>query len=357
MNPVIVGAGPVGCYFAKKLIEKEIKPIILEEHKEVGKPLHCTGIVSPRLLNIINLPKDIILNKPDKLHIFSKNNDCIVNGNALVINRIKFDKFLAKGLNVKLNTRFLSYERKNKEIIVKTNKGNIKTKLLVIANGASSNIINDKNDFIIGIQARIKMKHDNSVEMHFGYIPDFFAWVVPEGKSIFRIGLAGRFPVKYFNSFVKKFKGKIINKQAGLIPMYYPKKFYDDNVIAIGDSAGQVKATTGGGIVTGLLSAEIAANAVIKAYKENDFSSGFWRKNYYNIWKKTVGKELKMHYLIRKALNKFNEKDYDKLVNFAKENKFLFEKYGDMDFPTRYFFKLLKPKNIGFMLRFLSCLI
>lgn len=353
MNPVIIGAGPVGCYFAKKILEKKINPVILEEHKEIGKPLHCTGIVSPRLLKIIKLPKNIILNQPNKLHLFSKNKDCTINGNAVVIDRIKFDKYLASGLNIKFNTKFLSYEKKGKEIIVKTNKGKIKTSLLVAANGAKSNIVKNNKNFITGLQARIKTKHENIVEMHFNYVHDFFAWVVPEGKNVFRIGLASKKPKKYFDSFIKKFGGKIINKQAGLIPIYYPNKFYEDNMIAIGDAAGQVKAVSGGGIITGLLSSEIAAKSVVKAYKEKNFDSGFWKKNYYNIWKKTVGKELKIHFLIRRALNKFNEKDYDKLIDFIKENKFLFEKYGDMDFPTRYFFKLFKIKNFGFFLRFL----
>ena len=122
--------------------------------------MHCTGILSPRLLKIIKIPKEIILNQPNKLNLFSKNKHCTINGNAIVIDRSKFDKFLARNLNIKLNTKFLSYKKKGKEIIIKTNKGKIKTNLLIAANGAKSNIIKNNKKFITGIQARIKTKHN-----------------------------------------------------------------------------------------------------------------------------------------------------------------------------------------------------
>ena len=53
----------------------------------------------------------------------------------------------------------------------------------------------------------------------------------------------------------------------------------------MGEAAGLVKTTTGGGIYYGLISAEIASNIIKDAFKKNDFSAKFLSK-YEKQWKK-----------------------------------------------------------------------
>ena len=45
MEIVIVGAGPTGCYTAQLLKKYGFKTRIIEEHREVGKPVSCAGLV------------------------------------------------------------------------------------------------------------------------------------------------------------------------------------------------------------------------------------------------------------------------------------------------------------------------
>ena len=49
---IIVGAGPVGCYAASLLAEKN-KVIVLEEHAKPGLPIQCTGIVTNNIYSFI----------------------------------------------------------------------------------------------------------------------------------------------------------------------------------------------------------------------------------------------------------------------------------------------------------------
>jgi len=43
---VVVGAGPTGCYAARQLARLGYEVLVLEEHTEIGEPVHCTGIIS-----------------------------------------------------------------------------------------------------------------------------------------------------------------------------------------------------------------------------------------------------------------------------------------------------------------------
>ena len=49
---LIVGGGPAGAAVAKGLSKNGFSVIIVEEHREIGRPVQCSGLVSPRVLEI-----------------------------------------------------------------------------------------------------------------------------------------------------------------------------------------------------------------------------------------------------------------------------------------------------------------
>jgi flavin-dependent dehydrogenase len=63
----IIGAGPVGCYTGYLLAKAGKKVQIFEEHKEIGIPIQCTGIVTKDIFNFINYNKKIFINKLEKV--------------------------------------------------------------------------------------------------------------------------------------------------------------------------------------------------------------------------------------------------------------------------------------------------
>jgi len=105
---------------------------------------------------------------------------------------------------------------------------------------------------------------------------ELFGWIIPEGKGIFRIGMAcSQNLVKNFRFFLKKIKIKIsqkIDQQGGLIPYGMMNKIAFNNMLLLGDSGCQVKATTGGGIINILTAAKYAANCIKKCIKIDNFS-------------------------------------------------------------------------------------
>ena len=97
--------------------------------------------------------------------------------------------------------------------------------------------------------------------------------------------------------------------QAGTIPVYHPKqKLNKENCYLLGDAAGYVKATTLGGLVPALKQAEILVDCV----KNN--------KDYQKECR-VLAKRLKLHLILRNILDKFSNKDWDRLVTYIKQPK------------------------------------
>ncbi len=312
----IIGGGPVGCFLAWKLAEKGADAHVFEEHASIGKPVQCTGILTKEINKIIDIDERYVVNRLSKVNVYSKKAFSEFDVEDIVIDRAKFDKDIAKkakkaGAKIHLNCKFLGIEKD--ELIIKSNKRKKKVKADVIvgADGPLSEVAKSaglygKRDFYVGMQARVKGKFDDHYEVYLGSIaPGFFAWVVPESDGIARIGVAGKkYSSKVFKRFlkVKKIDKKdILDKQAGLIPIWKKLKLYKNNVFLAGDAGMQVKATTGGGIVSGLKAAEKLAECIVKG---DDYGKAV----------RHIEKELWLHSKIRGFLNRFSDKDYDKLV-------------------------------------------
>ena len=343
---MIIGAGPIGSNTAFRL--RELDPLVIESRKTVGFPVHCTGLVSNKLRDLTPYPDDIILNRVRGARLFSSGKSVTLDAGRVmadVIDRALYDKWMHErsGADTVLGEKFLRYESGS----VVTSKRSYKSPLVIDCSGAKSGLL--------GVQAVVKLKRElDFVELHFSDCPGFFAWVVPTGDGFCRVGLANNDkPMDRLKLFLKKVgAGRVFEYNAGLIPMYV-NDFVFDNFIKCGDSAGQVKAVSGGGLVTGVMSSNVMCDAVFKSFKRGDWSKNFFVNNYFKPWKKVVGKELGMHQLARRFLDRC---DYDELLGFIERNKILFESKGDMDFLGGLLKSVVKPSNIKFLLKSLLTL-
>ena len=354
----IVGAGPAGSYLGYLLAQQGKEVQILEDHNTVGSPVQCTGIVTHSIEKFFKLKNEVIAKKLNKVVVVSKNNKISVNVDEIVMWRDKFDQFVANmardaGAEILLNHQFLGFNGKQ-SIKVKDKKNNktkeLKMDIIVGADGPYSSVakaanINSNSKNYIGIQAKVKLSMDTTAfETHFGSdFPNFFGWCVPESEDTVRLGI-GCFEnaQKYFYKFLKERTGKkdILCWESGLIPLYNPKRpLQKDNIYLIGDAATQVKATTGGGIIPSLKAAQTLCDCIINS------------KDYNKEFKKQSGRELFLHLKIRNVLNKFSDKDYDKLLNLMNKDKVrkVLKKY-DRDTPIPLVTNLLikEPRFLYF---------
>ncbi len=87
----------------------------------------------------------------------------------------------------------------------------------------------------------------------------------------------------------------------------------------VGDAAGQVKPTTGGGIYHGLLCADIAADTLHQALK-GDNLSGKTLANYQRRWRKKLGRELEIGYYARKFYERLSDRQVDRIFDLIKSH-------------------------------------
>ena len=125
-----------------------------------------------------------------------------------------------------------------------------------------------------------------------------------------------------------KFDGVKPSRSWG-VPLRPAERSSNNRVLMVGDAAGQVKPTTGGGIYYSMLSGDIAANVLSEALLRDSLSSsdlGIYDQE----WRRLLGRELKLGYLARTIYERLSTRDLEKILRLASSNG-LFEDTVDFD--------------------------
>jgi len=374
----IVGASIAGNYLSYLLSKTDLNVVVVEEHRDIGLPLQCAGIISQKISNLINLPNNIVKHRVQIAKLESPSGKFVeLSGNEhpYIIDRTALDKHFYMLAQSNPNVSFYLGEKVKSikilkkdfptSVLISTTKGMIKCKMLIGCDGPTSfvgSFLNVKNKLLYATQIRVNAQfNENKAILVFNpRWKELFGWIVPEGNNIYRIGIASSKQIKEnFNIFLKMlnidYKDKI-DQQGGLIPYGMMNKCAFNNILLLGDAAGQVKATTGGGIIMLITAAKIASECIQEAFKKNTFSQRFLKKNYELPCRASIGVQLKVHFLIRKILESLNADEFDIFFDIIKGNQIekIISIYGDMDFPRELAMKILKnPKVLKFLLKFL----
>jgi len=349
----VIGAGPAGCIAAREAARRNLNVAVFEEHEEVGARLKCSGLLSKMGLESLGVDyKKAILNRIYGARVYSpsldKMNIICRDVKAFVIDRKKFDTACAD-----------EAERCGAKLLLgrRAARKDLKSKLIIGADGALSDVAAWSGfpritEFAFCCQAdftnaRISDSRVVDIFLSNSLFPGFFGWCIPLNESEARAGLGVFRDVRrsyslparhYFNNFVKKHPivSKILNKSkqrnelSAVIPLSPREETAREGVLLVGDAAGQVKATTGGGIIFGGNCAGIAGRLAPSILKRGD------SKQYETNWKRKFGKDLMLHKRIRGMYNSLSDAHINGYFKFAKKagaEKFLVE-HGDMDSPT-----------------------
>jgi digeranylgeranylglycerophospholipid reductase len=107
---------------------------------------------------------------------------------------------------------------------------------------------------------------------------------------------------------------------------------YTERVLVIGEAAGQVKATTGGGIYYGLLAARLAAETIHTAFSTGRFGTEQLCA-YERAWKSLLADELALGFSFRKFYGWIGDRQTDTLLRYISRNglKDLIRRHADFD--------------------------
>ncbi|MBN1792466.1 NAD(P)/FAD-dependent oxidoreductase [Candidatus Woesearchaeota archaeon] len=315
MNSLIIGAGPVGSYAASLLAKRE-EVSVIEEHPSVGAPVQCTGILTSDVFKFLPKDHDSIQNKVHDVRVFSPDGKPLelhFDKPDVIVDRTLFDKHFCEraqdaGASFRFRTRFLSFS--GSKALIRDHSGKEKTLMfnqLIGADGPMSQVaksagILGKRKFFVGVQAVVKKKNDNFIDFYpkrYG-----FGWSVPVDEKTMRIGYAGLGSIHAeFQAMLKRYNGETLETQGGLIPVYNPRQLVKTgNVFLVGDAATLVKATTGGGLIPGLMSAELLAKSILN----ND--------SYPSLVRRKIAPSLYINLKMRTMMDSFSEKDWNDLV-------------------------------------------
>ena len=351
---VIAGGSISGLLTAREVAKKGHSVLVLEEGFEIGTPDHCGGLVSKTALN------DLEINPSEKIY------DCAINdasifspsGKMLEINsknqqiisvdRRQLDKQAAYqaqkyGAKIIVNS---SYKEKTKEG-VSTSIGDIDCKILVDCRGVGALVNDNRNGILLSAQYEVYADWivNGHVEVYFDQIkyPGFFAWIIPSGNGIGKVGVAGKDinTSKTIEGFLKD-KGKYSTIRKIFSPIWINgpiKNFVSKDVVTVGDAAGQSKPTTAGGIYSCGMGGIMAGKAIAKYLETND---DFQLIQYQESWYSKFGKEFEKQQLARKVLQKIDNKTVDKIFDMiTPEILSEISSKDDFDFHTASIIKLL----------------
>jgi digeranylgeranylglycerophospholipid reductase len=348
---IVVGAGPAGSTAAFYAARNGASVLLLDKKREIGNPIQCAGFLPDAsevkaLLPDAKLP-DFLEKYPDSCVLQQIKTQRIIPPNCsvkefsvrgAVLDRRRYDQFLAEqaikaGAELVVKTRVTKIEGTTVDISGFFGKHTIKAKAIIGADGPNSLVAKSKGlswkpeaketSVAIEYQLRNIDIDPDALEMYFGkdFVPGGYAWIFPEGEDRANVGIGIRSGMaekgvsakEYLNRFIRghplagpKLKNSIMmNVIAGIIPVNgAPEKTATEDSLIVGDAAGHVIATNGGGIPPAMIAGKVAGETAA------EFAAGKCKlEDYDRRWREQFGLALETSVQARQLMDGIMKSD------------------------------------------------
>jgi digeranylgeranylglycerophospholipid reductase len=341
----IVGGGPGGLCAAARLALRGYRVVVLEEHDGIGEPVHCTGVLAAEAFDELDLPSSVVLNPLTTARFHSPSGLDISytpgGAEAVVIDRRRFDQSMsaaatAAGAQILCGSRVTSADVTSDGVTLQVSgRDPIVSRAVILACGANYGL---QRRFGFGIpsvylnsaQLELPARRSGDVEIYFGseVAPRGFAWAVPvarESGPHVRIGLMSNGDAtQHFQNLL----GRVgpswgvdasvpAEPRRRLLPLSAIRKTFGDRVLAIGDAAGIVKPTTGGGIYYSVITAILAAEVLDEAMRHSRLDSASLAP-YETRWRDRLMPELRAQLALRMVAQRLSDPEIDDLFDLAR---------------------------------------
>lgn len=372
---IIAGGGPAGLYAAGCLAREGSSVTLVEEHDIAGQPVHCTGVMGVEAYQQFRLPREAILNDLKKVRFFSpagQTFDYVTDPiEALVVDRYRFDQLLfqfalAGGAQFLLDSKVTGIAIEDRHVTVQCSgqESPLRARACVLACGANYALqrrlgLGFPTAYLRSAQIEVPASPGEYVELHFGeqVAPRGFAWLVPvrRGAEDFaRVGLMcqGK-AVQYFERFLRQVgpqwgisTSQTIAPRQKILPLAPIQKTYGNRLLVIGDAAGLVKPTTGGGIYYSIVSAAIAADVLREKLHQDDLTEAALRQ-YETRWRERLEAELQAQLSLRALAERLTDLEIEALFELAKTDGLmpLIRKTAKFNYHRELIFALLKHRE------------
>jgi flavin-dependent dehydrogenase len=332
---VVVGGSAAGLFTATALARGG-RPVRVLESKSNFEPDPRTLIVTDHFRNQLGASAGTsILNEIRRFELFTdgRSAQIALSKPDLIIERSKLIPGLAReaqhaGAQVSFDSRFLSLSPNANGLHLEVESAGRRHELhaasVVGADGATSRVARTAGwppiETVPLVQAIVRLPKDCPVDTtRVWFVPDdtpYFYWLIPESSERAALGIIGEGTdtAKRLARFLEKKRMEPLEWQGAQIPVYrkwipVQRRVGSGDVYLVGDAAAQVKVTTVGGIVTGFRGAIGVAQSILRDGASREL--------------RTLRRELDTHWLIRRTMHHFQQKDYSHLVdilNIATKN-------------------------------------
>ena len=324
---IVVGGSAAGFYAAAKVAQGGKRVRVLESKRGL-EPAPRTLIVTNHFRNQLGASaKESILNEIRRFELFTDGRSAQValSKPDLIIERAKLIPGLAReaqesGAQISFDTRFLGLSPNANGIRVQVESGGQReewhAESVVGADGAASRVARTGGwapiETVPLVQAIVRLPKDCPVDTtRVWFVPDdtpYFYWLIPESAERAALGVIGedgRDTARCLARFLEKKGMEPLEWQGARIPVYkrwvpVKRRVGKGNVYLVGDAAAQVKVSTVGGIVTGFRGAQGVAESILRGDGRELLA---------------LRRELSTHWLLRRTMHYFEQKDYSQLVD------------------------------------------
>jgi len=342
---VIVAGGSVGgLSLAATAASNYLEVLVLEEDDEIGEPEKCDGLVSLGAMRRYIPPAQECIQSHVRTGVVHSPSGVTASLDAsrfevVVIDRSAYEKQLASlatqaGATVKTGVRVMGAQEEPSRVVVKADSTYTCT-YYVDATGPAGMLKRTREGLIPAAKYEVEGDwfEDGRVEVFLDQTkyPGFFAWVIPRGGGKAKVGAAGVGvnSFKTLDSFLEKRPHKVLSKVAAPIYVGGPlEKFVSGRTLLVGESAGQVKPTTAGGILGSVAAGTIAGKWLKESFINADPSI---LPNYQREWTEEFGEEFNTMKRLRRIYDGLSNADVDKIVT-ALGSKKVAEKLSSSDF-------------------------
>jgi len=339
---IIIGAGVTGSYAAGELARLGYHVGVLEKQHQPGLKRSCTGIVSHECLELLQVDPGLIQKEARSARIFAPSGKYLrverEDAQAYILDRPGLDRLMVhkaqqNRAEFHFATPVTAIRRENQFVEVegtslKSETALFKARCVIIACGAAGSLTQSAGlgrirEFAHGAQVQVECTDVDEAEVYSGATtaPGFFAWLVPAGGTQGKAGLLcrgnpGPYLTALLNRLLKLHRISSITPDIsyGSIPLRPLARTYADRLLVIGDAAGQVKPTSGGGIYFGILCAGQAVLTLDECLKSGDLSSSKLSQ-YQKRWHKILKRELSIDYWAHRFYQGLHDKQIEHIFN------------------------------------------
>ncbi len=353
---IVVGGGPAGSSAAYMAAKNGCRVALIEKEKEIAETVRTSGVTWISDIEKFGIPEECY-NPIKKFSFCSPNNSVKISDNiakAAVLDVRKTYRFLANRAKISgseiftaTNVTGVVKDASGKCIgVIAKSKGNqiqFNSKVVIDASGFVSIIakelgyVSQWKKFGAGAEFEVKtekLEHDNWwLMVGQEYSPAGYAWIFPTSKNTARIGVgvgkpdSDMDPTARLNELLEKKLGPIkdlgniekIEFHYGLIPNDgLSRKTVYDNLILVGDSAGQANPLVLEGIRYAIRFGEVAGKVVADAIKNGDTTETSLNP-YEKEWKRAIESKINSAGKVQNRWVGLTDEEWDKELSIIEE--------------------------------------